>query len=145
MVGQKEVINWYSPLIASHATHRILLPFTILICDLGIELCSFSAKLCGCNFVTGMLNGLSLWYQHQLVTIHLLLHLPKQLFGKMNLYKNSAGATLQTENMQRMINEFLDDDVPSENVITSLDSVEIIFKTTAKRCFKIKTTTKRRQ
>ena len=43
-----------------------------------------------------------------------------------------------------MIKEFLDDNVQSENVITSLDAVETIFTTTAKRCLKIKTTKKRR-
>ena len=41
-----------------------------------------------------------------------------------------------------MINEFLDDTVSSENVITSLGAVETIFITTAKRCLKIKTTKK---
>ena len=47
--------------------------------------------------------------------------------------------------MQRMINEFLDDTVPSENVVTSFDAVETIYTTTAKRCLKLKTTAKRRR
>jgi len=41
-----------------------------------------------------------------------------------------------------MINEFPNDTVPSENVITSLDAVETIFTATAKLCLKLKTTTK---
>ena len=44
-----------------------------------------------------------------------------------------------------MINEFPDDAVSSEKVITSLDAVETIFTTTAKRCLKIKITAKRRR
>ena len=59
----------------------------------------------------------------------------------MNLQKKFR-ATLQTEHIQRIINEFLGDTVPSENVITSLDAVETIFTTTAKRCLKIKSTKK---
>lgn len=51
-------------------------------------------------------------------------------------------AILQTEHIQSMINEFLDDTASSENVITSLGAVETIFITTAKRCLKIKTTKK---
>ena len=72
-----------------------------------------------------------------------LLHLPKQFIWE-NESPQKFRATLQTEHIQRMINEFLDDAVPSENVITSLDAVETIFTTTAKRCLKIKTTKKRR-
>ena len=72
-----------------------------------------------------------------------LLHLPKQFIWE-NESPQKFRATLQTEHVQRMINEFLDDTVPSENVITSLDAVETIFTTTAKRCLKIKTTKKRR-
>ena len=72
-----------------------------------------------------------------------LLHLPKQ-FDWENESPQKFRATLQTEHIQRMINEFLDDTVPSENVITSLDAVETIFTTTAKRCLRIKTTKKRR-
>ena len=40
-----------------------------------------------------------------------------------------------------MINDFLDDTAPSENVITSLDASETISTTTTKRCLKIKTIT----
>ena len=72
-----------------------------------------------------------------------LLHLPKQFIWE-NESPQKFRATLQTEHIQRMINEFLDDTVPSENVITSLDAVETIFTTTSKRCLKIKTTKKRR-
>ena len=72
-----------------------------------------------------------------------LLHLPKQFIWE-NESPQKFRATLQTKHIQRMINEFLDDTVPSENVMTSLDAVETIFTTTAKRCLKIKTTKKRR-
>ena len=49
-----------------------------------------------------------------------LLHLPKQFIWE-NESPQKFRATLQTEYTQRMINEFADDTVPSENVITSLD------------------------
>ena len=55
-----------------------------------------------------------------------LLHLPKQFIWE-NESRQKFRATLQTEHAQRMINEFPDDTVPSENVITSLDAVETIF------------------
>ena len=45
-----------------------------------------------------------------------LLHLPEQ-FIQESESPQKLRATLQTEHMQRMINEFLDDNVPSENVI----------------------------
>ena len=64
-----------------------------------------------------------------------LLHHPKQFILE-NESPQKFRAKLQTEHIQRMINEFLDDTVPSENVITSLDAVETAFTTTAKRCLK---------
>ena len=90
MLGQKEGIQlvFTFDCVPCHATRAILLPFTSLISDLGTELCTFSAKLCGCNFVVGMLNKLNLWYQHLLLTIHYYLF-QNNLFGKMNLHKNS--------------------------------------------------------
>ena len=116
--GKRRAFNWCSPLIVSHAAQGILLTFTSLIRDLGTALCTFSAKLCGCNSVAGMLNRL------------------------LNLSKSSQcfRATLRTVHIKRTINEFLDDTAPSENVITSLDALETISTTTTKRCLKIKTT-----
>ena len=46
----------------------------------------------------------------------------------MNLQKHS-----ESHYKQILINEFLDDTVPSENFNTSLDAVEAIFTSTAKR------------
>ena len=60
----------------------------------------------------------------------------------MNLHKNSEPHYEQNIIMQRMINDFPDDAVSSENVITSLDAVESIFTSFMS---KIKTTTKRRR
>ena len=85
-----------------------------------------------------MLNQLKPWYQHPLLTI------PKQFIWE-NESPQTFRATLQTEHMQRIINEFPDDTVSSENVIAFLDAVETIFTTTAKRCLKTKTTTKGRR
>ena len=73
-----------------------------------------------------------------------LLHLQKQFIWK-NESKQKFRATLQAENIQRMIKEFLDDTVLSENVNASLNAGEDIFTTTAKRSLKIKTSTKRRR
>ena len=73
-----------------------------------------------------------------------LLHLPKQFIWE-NESPQKFRATIQTEHTQRMINEFPDGTVPSENVITSLDAVETIFTATAKRSLNIKTTTKGRR
>ena len=73
-----------------------------------------------------------------------LLHLLKQ-FNWENESPQKFRATLRTEHMQRMINEFPDDTVSSENVITSLDAVETIFTATAKRSLNTKTTTKGRR
>ena len=119
----------------SHATHGVLLPFTSIIGDLGTELCTFSAKL-------------NAQYTKPLVQTPVindtLQHLPKQ-FTWENEAPPKLRATLQTEYIKAIINEFLDDTVPSENVITSLDAVETIFTTTAKRCLKMKSTTKRRR
>ena len=67
-----------------------------------------------------------------------LLHLPTQFIWE-NDSAQKFRATWQTEHVQRMINEFLDDTVPSENVITSLETIENIFTATAKQCLKIKT------
>ena len=64
---KRRAFNSKSPLIVSHATHGILLAFTSLIRDLGIELCALSLKLCGCNFVAGIVNQLNLWYQNLLL------------------------------------------------------------------------------
>ena len=86
--GKRRAFDWYSPLIVSHATNGILLPFTSLIRDLGTELCTLSAKLCGCNFVAGMLNQLNFWYQHLLLTIPYNIF-QNNLFEKMNLHKHS--------------------------------------------------------
>lgn len=72
---------------------------------------------------------------------NILLHLPKQFIWE-NDCAQKFRSTWQTEHVQRMINEFLDDTVPSENVITSLDAMENIFTTTAKLCLKIKTAKK---
>ena len=91
-----------------------------------------------------MLNKLNVKYQHQLLTIHFLLHLPKQIIWE-NESPQKFRATLQTEHTQRMINEFPDDTVSSENVITSFDAVETIFTTTPKKSLKIKTATKGRR
>ena len=54
------------------------------------------------------------------------LRLPKQ-FIRENESPQKFRARVRTEHIQGMINEFPDDTVPSENVITSLDAVETIF------------------
>ena len=114
-LGKRRAFIWYPPLIVSHALHRILLPFISLIPDLGTELCTFS-----------------------------LLHLPKQFIWE-NESPQKFRASLRTEHIQRMIKEFPDDTVPSENVTTSLDAEATILLITTKRGLKIKTTTKGRR
>ena len=79
--------------------------------------------------------------QNPVAPIITIIPLPKQFIWE-NESPKKFRATIQTEHVQRMINKFLDDTVPSENVITSLDAMENIF-TTTKQCLKINTAKKR--
>ena len=54
------------------------------------------------------------------------LHLPKQFIWE-NESPQKFRARVRTEYIQGMINEFPDDTVPSESIITSLDALETIF------------------
>ena len=71
-----------------------------------------------------------------------LTRLPKQFIWESNSPQKFRAA-LQSRGIQRMIHDFLVDSGPDRNINTSLDAVENIFLTTAKRCLKIKVIKKR--
>ena len=71
-----------------------------------------------------------------------LTRLPKQFIWESNS-PQKLRAALQSRDIQRMIHDFLLDSGPDRNINTSLDAVESIILTTAKRCLKIKVIKKR--
>ena len=72
--------------------------------------------------------------------------LPKHLF--LLFWENDSSqkfrATLQSEDIQRMIHDFMNTTTITRNVDMNFDAVENILISTAKRCLKIKTAKKRR-
>ena len=75
-------------------------------------------------------------------TIDTLTRLPKQFIREGNSPQKFRAA-LQSRDIQRMIHDFLIDSGPDRNINTSLDAIENIILTTAKRCLKIKVIKKR--
>ena len=71
-----------------------------------------------------------------------LTRLPKQFIWESNSPQKFRAA-LQSRDIQRLIHDFLIDSGPDRNINTSLDAVENIILTTAKRCLKIKVIKKR--
>ena len=69
--------------------------------------------------------------------------LPKQFFWE-NDSSQKFRATLQSEDIQRMIHDFMNTTTITRNVDMNLHAVENILISTAKRCLKIKTAKKRR-
>ena len=65
-----------------------------------------------------------------------LIRLPKQFIWE-NDSSQKFKTALQTRDMQRMIHDFLVDSRPDKRINSSLDTVERILFTTAKRCLKI--------
>ena len=71
-----------------------------------------------------------------------LVRLPKQFIWERDSSLKFRTA-LQSRDIQRMLHDFLIDNRPDRNVNTSLDAVENILITTAKRCLKIRVVKKR--
>ena len=69
--------------------------------------------------------------------------LPKQFFWENDSSQKFRDA-LQSEDIQRMIHDFMNTTTITRNVDMNLDAVENILISTAKRCLKIKTAKKRR-
>ena len=71
-----------------------------------------------------------------------LIRLPRQFIWE-NDSSQKFKTALQTRDIQRMIHDFLVDSRPDKHINSSLDTVERILFTTAKRCLKIKNVKKR--